>query len=284
MGRAGHLPAMAVCVSFVIVAGSGQAGEDKSAYSLLDAVPDRLLREFNPDRPGQSHDPTTVDAGHIQLEVGAFEHVFDPRGPGFTTTRRYLYGNPNVRVGVTSDVELQVGTPLGNLIRTSGAEATRMAGLGDTTLAVKANLLGNDGGDHILAVLPTIKLPTAARGLGNGYAEGAIFAPYNYKITKDLLLTFEPSIGVLRNSMNTRYRDSYGLIVGLDQTITNVIIASVEISTQVSSARKEPTNWTFTPSLAYLVSKNLQLDAGVNLGLNKATPRYNPYLGVSTRF
>ena len=284
MGRAGHIPMLLACVSFVLVAGSGRAGEDKSGYSLFDAVPDRLLREFNPDRPGQSHDPTTVDAGHVQLEVGAFEHVFDPRGPGFVTTRRYLYGNPNLRVGVTSDVELQVGAPLGNLLRTSGAEATRAVGLGDTTLAVKANLLGNDGGKHILAVLPTLKLPTAARGLGNGFAEGIVFAPYNYKITDDLLLTLEPSLGLLRNISNTRYRDSYGLIVGLDQTITNIVIASVEISTQASSARKEPTNWTFTPSLAFLVTKNLQLDAGVNLGLNKATQRYNPYLGVSARF
>lgn len=89
---------------------------------------------------------------------------------------------------------------------------------------------------------------------------------------------------MLRNAANTRYRDSYGFILGFDQTIATVVIASVEISTQVSSARKEPTNWTFTPSLAYLVAKNLQLDTGVNLGLNRATPRYNPYLGISLRF
>jgi hypothetical protein len=36
--------------------------------------------------------------------------------------------------------------------------------------------------------------------------------------------------------------------------------------------------------LQYLVSKNLQLDVGVYLGLNNATPRYNPYIGVSYRF
>lgn len=239
MGRAGHLPTLVACVSFVLVAEPGRAAEDKSGYSLLDPVPDRLLRDFNPDRPGQSHDPTTVDAGHAQLEVGAFEHVFDPRGPGSTTTRRYLYGNPNLRVGVTSDVELQVGTPLGNLLRTSGADGARAAGLGDTTLALKANLLGNDGGDHVLAILPALKLPTAARGLGNGYAEAIVFAPYNYKITNDLLLTLEPSLGVLRNSANTHYRDSYGFIVGLDQTISKVVIASVEISTQFRSERAD---------------------------------------------
>jgi hypothetical protein len=37
-------------------------------------------------------------------------------------------------------------------------------------------------------------------------------------------------------------------------------------------------------SLAYLVNKNLQLDAGANFGLNREAPDLELYTGVSVRF
>jgi hypothetical protein len=37
-------------------------------------------------------------------------------------------------------------------------------------------------------------------------------------------------------------------------------------------------------SIAYLVSDNLQLDAGANFGLNNRTPDVELYSGVSVRF
>ena len=37
-------------------------------------------------------------------------------------------------------------------------------------------------------------------------------------------------------------------------------------------------------SIAYLVSKDLQLDAGANFGLNKQTPDVELYTGISARF
>lgn len=259
--------------------------QDKSRYSLVDPVPERLLREFNPDRPGLSHDPTTVDAGHAQVEIGAVEHVFDPRGPSATTTRRSLYANPELRVGITNWMEIEIGAPIANLLRTNGSDGpTRAAGVGDTTLATKINLVGNDGGDHLLALLPTVKVPTAARGIGNGFAEYVLSVPYNYRLTPDLVVTAEPSLGALRNSDNTHYRDSYGFILGLDRTIARKLVASIEVSAFGTSDRRERTAWAVSPSLAYLIGRDVQLDVGANLGLNKSTPRYNPYGGVSFRY
>jgi hypothetical protein len=37
-------------------------------------------------------------------------------------------------------------------------------------------------------------------------------------------------------------------------------------------------------SVAYLLSKNLQVDAGANFGLNKQTPGAELYTGMSVRF
>ena len=265
--------------------GIGRAwADDKDRFSLLDPTPVAKLRDFNPDRPGLSHDPTTIDAGHVEVEVGGFEHIFDPRGPSVGTMRQYTYGDTEFRLGLTSDLEVQITTPMRVLSIMGGSDPGRTAGFGDTMIGAKLNLIGNDRGDNILAVLPLLKVPTAPVGVGNGYTEFALFVPYNYKITPDLLLTVEPSAGVFRSSVKPSYRDGYGLIFGLDQTIAKVFIASFEIATQASTERKERTTWTASPSLAYTLGKNIQFDAGVYLGLNKATPRYNPYLGVSARF
>lgn len=286
--RAGFLPrravpALALCAALV-PGGPRAADADKSRFTLLDPTPLAQLREFNPDRPGLSHDPTTIDAGHIQVESGALEHVFDPRGPSIGTARRYSFADTYARIGVTDSTEFQLGGPVWNLARTGGDEPTRAVGGGDTTIALKTNLLGNDGGDHILALYPSAKLPTAPRGIGNGYLEYTLSAPYNYKLNPDLLLTVEPSVSALRNADNTRYRDGFGLILGLDQTVAKVLIASIEVATQASTARKEHTMWATSPSLALVLSKSFQLDCGAVLGLNKATPRYQPYVGLSARF
>lgn len=284
--------AIALLVTTSAFAGQNEKGEgsaaettDKSGYTILDPVPDDRRREYNPDRPGLSHDPTTVDAGHVQVETGGFEHVWDPRGPSETSTRRWLHAAPTVRVGILNWLELQAGVPIQNLLRESSTDdRVRASGFGDTNVGAKLNLVGNDGGDHILALLPNVKLPSAARRVGNGRAEYFLSAPYNYKLDKDLVFTFEPSVAALRNGANTRYRDSYGLIVGLDQTIAKVFVASVEVQSQISSDRKAATTWAVSPSLAYFATRNLQLDTGIVFGLNKATPRYNPYVGVSMRF
>jgi long-subunit fatty acid transport protein len=36
--------------------------------------------------------------------------------------------------------------------------------------------------------------------------------------------------------------------------------------------------------LTYAVTENLQLDAGVNVGVTSAADRFNPFVGISTRF
>lgn len=266
--------------------GEGEgAKDDKGRYTLFDPVPDDKRRAYNPDRPGLSHDPTTVDAGHVQIETGGFEHVWDPRGAGEKTTRRWIYAAPTARVGVLNWLEFQAGVPIYNVLReTSSDDRTRASGFGDVNVGAKLNLLGNDGGDHILALLPNVKIPSAARGLGNDRAEYFLAAPYNYNITKELALTIEPSVAALRNDANTRYRDSYGLIVGLDQTLFKTVVASIEVQSQISSDRKTATTWAVSPSVAWFATKDLQLDAGLVVGLNKATPRWDPYVGVSMRF
>ncbi len=298
----------------ISLAGMAQAEEesqvaaDKSGYSLFNPVPDDKLREFSTDRPGKSHSTITVDAGRFQIESDFVNYTYNPRGPGQTTTRAYSIGTPILKLGVTNWMDIEVATALFNSLRQSGGGAlggapgpsnapddastqggspgsTRARGFGDTSVGAKINLFGNDGGDQSLALIPFVKFPTAARGIGNGRVEFTLNAPYTIALSKPWSLTLEPNFGILRNQANSEYRQNYGFIANLNRPVlVDGLTAAIEVAVDVSSERKAMTKVSLDPSLQYLLAKNLQLDVGIYLGLNRATPRYNPYVGVSYRF
>jgi hypothetical protein len=58
----------------------------------------------------------------------------------------------------------------------------------------------------------------------------------------------------------------------------------LEVAVDATSEHGQKTKVSFDPSLQYLLTKTLQLDVGIYLGLNKATPKYNPYVGITYRF
>ncbi len=263
------------------------------SYSLFNAVPADKLRELSTDRPGKSHSAITVDAGHFQIESDFLNYTYDPHGSGGITTRAYSVGTPIVKLGVTNWMDVELGLALFNSLHQSdGAFANPSSGgtitargFGDTLLGAKINAFGNDGGDRSLAFLPFLKLPTATSGIGNDHVELTLNVPYTIALSKPWSLTLEPNVGYLRSSDNTTYRGDYGIIVNLNRPVfIKGLTAAVEFAVDASTVTTDATKVSFDPSLQYLLSKNLQLDVGAYLGLNKATPRYNPYIGVSYRF
>jgi hypothetical protein len=50
--------------------------------------------------------------------------------------------------------------------------------------------------------------------------------------------------------------------------------------------RRAPGEWvgSINFGLAYLITDDLQLDVGMNVGVTRAAPDVNPFLGLSMRF
>jgi Putative MetA-pathway of phenol degradation len=280
-----------VAITTIIAASCARADEKMSSannndYSLFNPVPDGQLRDFSTDRPGKSHSAKTVDAGHFQIESDFIIYTKDPGGEDRPTTRSYSVGTPIFKFGVTNSIDIEVATALFNhLSQTGGGSPPLVArGYGDTAMGAKINLFGNDSGNQSLALLPFVKLPTAAPGIGNGYAEYMLNAPYTID-AKPWSLTLEPNFGVLRNSTNTGYRENYGFIANLNRSfLSDKLTAAIEVATDFSSEPGSEPKVSIDPSLQYLVTRDLQLDAGIYIGLNRATPRYIAYTGVSYRY
>ena len=68
----------------------------------------------------------------------------------------------------------------------------------------KFNIFGNDGGTFALAVIPFLKAPSAAPGLGNGLVEGGVVAPLQINLPQDYTLILETEIDALKNVNDDR--------------------------------------------------------------------------------
>ncbi len=260
--------------------------QEGTNYSLFNPTPDEKLREFSTDRPGKSHSTKTVDPGRFQIEADFYNYTWDPGGSWGTSTRAYSVGNPIFKVGITSWMDFEIATSLfSSVSQRSGGAQMGARGFGDTALGAKINLFGNDSGDQSLALIPFVKLPTAAPGVGNDHVEFTLNVPYTVALSKPWSLTLEPNFGILRNSSNAAYRENYGFIANLSRPVfSETITAAIEIAVDYSSEGPSQTRVSFDPSLQWLITKNLQLDVGIYIGLTPVTPKYNPYVGISYRF
>ncbi len=260
---------------------------DKSVYTLFDPTPDDQMRPFSPDRPGKSHSPLTVDAGHFQFESDAWNYSFDRWSPTATTSRATVIGAPNLKLGLTNRVEFDVETTLYNSdsMRSAASGVQRARGAGDLLLGGKVNLFGNDGGDQALGLLGFVKVPTAAPGVGNGTTEFFLNMPFVTALPRKVSLTIEPSFNLVRNLNKPGYQGDPQVILNVSRPVlVPSVTASLGLALDFPADHNVGTRHTLGPALQWLVTPALQLDAGLYVGVSKAAPDYNPYVGIAFRY
>ena len=261
---------------------------DKSRFTLFNPTPDDVMRPLSTDRPGKTHSSVTVDAGHIQIEGDIWNYTWDQFTKDRTSLRAYTIANPNLKIGITNWAELDFFFPIYNSLnvtsRTQG-NVVHANGFGDILLGGKVNFFGNDGGDQSFGAIAFGKLPTAAHGLGNNMVEYMINLPFTTTLPNKFSLTLEPAFGLLRNLNKQGYQGDYQFLINLNRPIIGeVVTAALELALDFPGDHNIGPRHTIDPSLQWLVTPNLQLDVGVYIGLTKAAPDWNPYVGLSVRF
>lgn len=252
---------------------------DKRAYTLANPTPENLLRELSTDRPDATEGPTTVDAGHLQLEMSFGEFTRDRQG-GVRTTES-SFAPFNLRLGLLHNVE--AGLFFDPYIRVTekprvGPQA-RVRGVGDTTLRLKYNLWGNDGGESAFGVFVDVKFPTAARGLGNDKVDGALTLPFTADLGAGWDMGGMTSIAAEHDGSRHRPVWTNSLTVGHD--LVEHVGAFVEI---VSQAGDGPHLCTFNTGIAWEINRNLKFDVGGNFGVSHSAPDFAWFVGMTRRF
>ncbi len=258
---------------------------DKSGYTLFNPTPDALLRGFDTDRPTKSNVPVTVDAGHFQYESDLFNYLHS--NAGGVSFRNYTAFDPVLKVGLTNstDLELQFGgyNWINEKDPGTGAPVLKAQGAGDLTLRLKANLFGNEGGPA-LAVIPYVKFPTANRFVGNGATEGGVIAPFTYPLPFNFTLLLESEVDVLRNAADPGHHFSFTQLLNISHPVGKQVTVYAELFTALGTDARTPPVYTFDAAVAWEVTANFQLDAGVNIGLNRDSPNLQLYSGIAQRF
>ena len=233
--------------------------------------------------------PFTVDAGHFQIESD-FINYTTTNYAGFGT-QLFLTADPTIKLGLTNtiDFELELNGYLNSATHSNrtGALVANGHGFGDTILKIKVNLIGDDGGPFAMALVPYVKVPSAAPGLGNGVVEGGIALPMQINLPWDFALALQTEYDALKDANDSQRYSNLVNIANLSHAVTFIskdLTASIEFFSSVGTDPFTPAVYTFDLGLAYLIGPNVQLDAGANFGLTKASPDLNLYSGVTARF
>ncbi|HLY80148.1 MAG TPA: transporter [Caulobacteraceae bacterium] len=264
------------------------APPDKTGYTLFNPTPDADLRSLCTDRPTKSTSPCTVDAGHWQVESDVYNYTVQTDAG--VTTATQLFTNPTLKLGLTNNLDVEVNiAPYERVAVHDGASGVTAisSGVGDLFLKAKLNLLGDDGGAVAFALEPYVKVPTAPIGVGNGAVEEGILAPIQLSLPANWQLVIDPEYDDLANAVGHGQHSNVSSLLSFGYPVTKTVTVSLEVW---GDANFDPTGTvkqaSFDLGAAWIPAKapNFQLDGGVNLGLNRATPAAQAYLGVSRRF
>lgn len=237
------------------------------------------LRELTTDRPDATESPFTVDRGHVQLEMDVASYTRN-RLDGVRTTE-WAWAPFNLRYGLTPTIE--AGIFVVPQIRVTeqprGAAKTRTTGVGDTTLRMKKNFQGNDGGGTAYGIMADLKLPTAANGLGNDHTEGALTFPVAYEVGAGWEGAAMTSIEFAHTG-NGR-RTIWVNTITFAREIGRNLGGFLELTSAAGDGAHVAT---FNCGLTRPIGPAVQLDCGVNVGVSRTAPDLTVFAGLARKF
>jgi hypothetical protein len=265
-------------------AGAGDR-PDKSRYNFFRPTPDALMRDMETDRPDKTESAYTLDAGHYQIEMDLLAYTYDSADN--ETVKSLAIAPMNLKVGVLNNVDLQIIVESYNIQRTKDhavGTTERVSGFGDLLLRCKTNLWGNDGGPTALSVMPFVKFPTSARGLGNDAVEGGIIFPFAMDLPCEWGLGAQMELDYLQDSDSSDYHPEVSSTITVSHDIVGKLAGYVELFSNRSSERGADWIATFDFGFTYALSRDVRFDAGMNIGLTDAADDFNPFIGLSMRY
>jgi hypothetical protein len=285
---------LALCAGITaFLAGSAQLDAQELSSAPVPASPSSVsatqadsatLTPICTDRPSKSNYACTVDAGHFQYESDLVNTSSLRQGDETTTI--WLILNPTLKYGLTDNLDVEANMTALEILRTQdtpGTSAT-LIGVSDLYLRVKYEFI-NLPKVVQAAIIPYLKAPTGRAGIGDGAVDGGLLLPINYEPNPLLTLTLMPEADAYPNSVGA----------GQHLNTSEVFTLAFNLPRNLTLYTELWADWNLDPArtirqcsadlaLAFGLTDYLQVDGGVNRGLNAATPQVQGYLGLSQKF
>ncbi len=146
------------------------------------------------------------------------------------------------------------------------------------------NFWGNDGGKTAFGVMPFVKFPTNQHDLGNSAVEGGIIFPLAVELPGKFDLGAMTEVDSVRNENNSSYHAEFINSITVGHAIAGELSGYVEFFSAVSTGRDAEWIGTADLGVTYKLTPNIQLDAGLNIGLTRSADDLNPFVGLSVRY
>ncbi|MGD1317877.1 transporter [Chryseobacterium sp. 2R14A] len=277
-----HYNFLMICNVLLISSFCYSQKKQENKYSLFNPVPREFMREMETDRPDVTESPYTVDAGHFQYEtdiIGLTREKSDLKN-----TKTLLINQANLKLGLTGSTAIQIGFETYGWHKEKDLATGTIKskhGVGDLTIRIKQNIIGNNKGNFALAVLPYMKIPTSQYEDEN-LVEGGLIVPMIYKFAGEWKLGFQVEVDRLKDT------DQHAMHTELLQTlaISHPLSKSIEgiAETYYTYDFKAHEIYNFVNAAVQMeVAKDFKIDAGLNYGIqHHAEKRY--FLGASYRY
>lgn len=260
---------------------------DKTAFHLFNPTPSKYLREMDTDGPGTTESPYTVDAGHFQVELTLVSYTSDRDLFDGETYRldAWAIAPITLKVGLFNRLDAQlVLEPHIRVDERVGTNRTTLRGFGDTTVRLKFNLWGNDGGRTALAATPYVKFPTSEEGFGSRSVEGGLILPMALTLPGDFYLGLTTRFDAVRDEDDGGYHAEFINSIAFGHDLFGRLFGYFEFFSAVSTERDS--NWvgTFDTGVIYELTENVQVNAGVNIGVTRSADDWTAFTGMAWRF
>jgi hypothetical protein len=272
MHGAFKLPQWLLFSGMALAGGTGMTAAEASASITQN------LRELTTDRPDATESPFTVDRNHLQLEMDVASYTRDELD-GLRTTE-WAIAPFNLRYGFARNAEM--GIFISPLVRVTaeapGEPKKTTSGVGDTTLRMKVNFWGNDGGPTALGVMADVKLPTAAINVDE-HTEGALSFPIAFELGRGWA-------GAAMTSIELRHVGTIRRTVWVNTlTFARDLFPDtggfLELTSQAGDERHVAT---FNCGLTRAFGPRLQLDLGAYIGISRVAPDLTIFAGLARKF
>ena len=240
-------------------------------------------RDFCANRPGLGTPACTLAPGSAMVEVGigAWDHSSDAHSVEDDTT----LGDALLRVGVTETAEVQFGLTSHVIQRTRDRKTgavSRVAGIGDGTLAVRQSLSGPNGK---IALEAFATLPFAKQPSGIGEWSGGLLLPADFELPSGFEIDFTPELDVSANASGVGHHLSWGGVVGLSHALGKAVTLTGEMEAfRDDDPDGHSTDARVAGSLAWQVSSRFQLDFEADAGISAGAPERSLAVGLAWQF
>src|SRR6185369_12005539 len=233
--------------------------------------------------------PYTLDAGHFQLEMDLVNYTWDhdTHGGADTKTESFAFAPFNLKVGLLNNVDFQLVFPPYTKERVKdriGGSTTTESGFGNLTTRVKVNLWGNDGGTTAFGILSYLTFPSHQHDLDSDGLAGGVILPLEVALPGDWSMVVMTEFDGVRNASGNGSHAEFVNSITFGHTIYGKLDGYAEFFSLVSTERDSRWVGTVDFGFTYKLTENIQLDAGVNIGVTSSADDVNPFLGLSMRF